>query len=186
MQTWISTSRESAVALYTVSVKSSALTAGGRMFDLQYHEQTAHSAGLQGSAPTPPHGGRSALTWTRHLAEDDTLSWLQHWPHSSRTPPSPIITREVVPWAISNPFHLLCGPNYRITGLGEMPPRRVVLERPGPPRILIVVYHKIRKRDCFAVCCVGRDGRVFEIFADLCNYKFAHPQFLFIGRHLLE
>lgn len=38
---------------------------------------------------------------------------------SSYIPPSCMI-QEVTPSAISNPFHLLCGPNYRITGLGEM------------------------------------------------------------------
>lgn len=61
------------MALYTVPVKSSAITAGRRMFDLKYHEQTVHSVSLQGSVPLQSHRRRSALTRTRHTAVHDTL-----------------------------------------------------------------------------------------------------------------
>lgn len=76
-----------------------------------------------------------------------------HSLYPSTPPAPPALTQEVIPWAISNPFHLLCGPNYRITGLGEMLPRWVMLEPLSPPHILIVVYHRIRKHDHFAVRC---------------------------------
>lgn len=69
----IPASQELAVAPFTVSVKSAASTARRGMFDLKYHEQTAHSVSLQGSAPLTSHRGHSALTWTRHMVNDDTV-----------------------------------------------------------------------------------------------------------------
>lgn len=51
----------SAVASFTVSVKPSALSAGSRMFDLKYQEQSARSFDPQGyalcSPPPPPSRG---------------------------------------------------------------------------------------------------------------------------------
>lgn len=64
-------------------------------------------------------------------------------------PPS---SQEVIPSAISNPFHLLYGPNYRITGFTEMFPQCVMLQPRITPNILVFVYRIIKMHDSFAVC----------------------------------
>lgn len=131
----MSTSRELAMIRHTDTVKSSALTAETRLFDIKYHKQTADSVSLQGSVPFLFLWGHFALRWTRHMATDDKLPAACTAFFPSNTGGHPCSNQQsVLP---------MCGLYHRMSRSGEMSPCCFLV-------IFIFVQHKHRQPDCFA------------------------------------